>query len=195
MGTVVGIIVMVAWVGLGALVARASYSALDQNAVAAQVLVSAIAIIFALGGLVIFWGIAEQIELWRQGYRVRQIGPKGFFRLSLGPKQCVYEERAPGGQILGLPFVLTVLGDGYPAPCEVCLPREEDWDARMPSWARGRRRKPARKKCLLAQASDARPKRFLAEIKRSRHIDEPREFRGGEIFINCTTLPSNSALH
>lgn len=139
-GTVVGTVGLIAWVGLGVLIARAAGAVLEQHAITAQVFVFVIATIFAIGGLVIFWVTAEQIEFWRLGYRVRQLSPKGFVHWSQGPKQCVYEERAPSGQIQGLPFVRMILGDGYPAPCEVCLPREEDWDEQMPCWARGRRK-------------------------------------------------------
>jgi hypothetical protein len=120
-GTVVGTVGLMAWVGLGALIARAAYGVLEQHAITAHVLVFVTATIFAVGGLVIFWVTAEQIEFWRLGYRVRQLSPKGFFHWSLGPKQCVYEERAPDGQIQGLPFVRMILGDGYPAPCEVVV--------------------------------------------------------------------------
>ena len=139
-GTVVGTVGLIAWVGLGVLIAGAACAVLEQHAITAHAFVIVIATIFAVGGLVIFWVTAEQIEFWRLGYRVRQLSPKGFFHWSQGPKQCVYEERAPSGQIQGLPFVRMILGDGYPAPGEVCLPREEDWDAQMPSWARGRRK-------------------------------------------------------
>jgi hypothetical protein len=139
-GTVVGTVGLIAWVGLGVLIARGTYAALEQHATTAQVLVLVIATMFALGGLVIFWMTAEQIEFWRLGYRVRQLSPKGFVHWSQGPKQCVYEERAAGGQIQGLPFVRTILGDGYPAPSEVRLPREDNWDSQMPFWARGRRK-------------------------------------------------------
>lgn len=111
-GTVVGTVGLTAWVGLGVLAARAAYAVLEQHAIAAQVLVFVIATVFAVGALVIFWVTAEQIEFWTRGYRVRQLSPKGVFHWSLGPKQCVYEERAPGGQIQGLSFVRMILGAG-----------------------------------------------------------------------------------
>lgn len=106
----------------------------------ANVLFLVIATPFAAGGLVIFWQTAEEIEFWRRGYRVRQLKPREYLHWSQGPKQCLYEERTRDGQIQALPFVRMILGDGYPAPCEVCLPREADWDVLMPSWARGRRK-------------------------------------------------------
>jgi hypothetical protein len=157
-GTVVSIMGLVAWVWLGVVVvSRVADVALEHPTVAWCVFCFLVAIV-AAGGLFIFWVTAEQADFWRRGYRVRQLGPKGFFHWSLGPKQCVYEERAPGGQIQGLPYVRTILGDGYPAPCEVCLPREEDWDAQMPSWARGRRTqiKERMHKCFGAERSGTR---------------------------------------
>jgi hypothetical protein len=139
-GTVVGTVGPLAWVGLGVLIAKGAYAVLEHHATTAHVLVLVIATVFAVGGLVISWMTAEQIEFWRLGYRVRQLSPKGLLHWSQGPKQCVYEERAASGQIQGLPFVRTIFGDGYPAPSEVCLPKEEDWDSQMPSWAHGRRK-------------------------------------------------------
>lgn len=138
-GTVVSVIGGTVWVGLGIVISLVVGAALAQHPTLALVLVGSIATTFALGGLVIFWEAAQQIVFWRRGYRVRQLNPKEYFRWSLGPKQCVYEERAPDGRIRRLPFVRVVLADEYPAPCEVCLPVEERWDAQMPSWARGRR--------------------------------------------------------
>jgi len=161
-GTVVGTVGLIAWVGLGALLARGTSAVLEQHATTANVLVLLIATIFAVGGLVIFWMTAAQIEFWRHGYRVRQLSPKGLLHWSLGPKQCVYEERAAGGQIHGLPFVRTILGDGYPAPSEVCLPREEDWDSQMPSWARGRRKE------IMERMNEC----FGAERSRTRFVDQ-----------------------
>lgn len=160
-GTVVGTVGLIAWVGLGALIARTEYAVLVQHAIRAHLLVFVTATIFALGGLVIFWVTAGQIEFWRLGYRVRQLSPKGFFHWSLGPKQCVYEERASSGQIQGLPFVRMILGNGYPAPSEVCLPKEEDWDAQMPSWARGRRKE------IIERMNEC----FGAERSRTRFVD------------------------
>jgi hypothetical protein len=139
-GTMLGTAALIAWVGLGAIIALAASSILEQHAKTAGVLVLGIAAGFAVGGLVIFWLIVEQIEFWSLGYRVRQVSPKGFLRWSPGPKQCVYEERAPSGQIQALPFIRVVLGGGYPAPCEVYLPRDEDWNTQMPSWSHGRRK-------------------------------------------------------
>jgi hypothetical protein len=67
------------------------------------------------------------------------IGPKEYLRWSLGPKECVYEERAMNGRVLRLPFVRVILGNGYPAPSELRFPSEMGWDTEVPLWARGRR--------------------------------------------------------
>jgi hypothetical protein len=50
---------------------------------------------------------------------------------------------------------------GYPAPCEVCLPKEEDWDAQMPSWAAGRRKE------IMERMNEC----FGAERSRTRFAD------------------------
>jgi hypothetical protein len=63
--------------------------------------------------------------------------------------------------IQGLPFVRTILGDGYPAPGEVCLPREEDWDSQMPAWARGRSKE------IMERMHEC----FGAERSRTRFVD------------------------
>jgi hypothetical protein len=57
----------------------------------------------------------------------------------VGPRNAFYEERAQDGGLQSLPFVRVVLDDGYPALCQVPLPRDEDWNAQTPPWARGRR--------------------------------------------------------
>lgn len=160
-GTVVSIIGLVAWVGLGIVVSSVADVALEKHPTVAWCVVFFIATIVSAGGLVIFWATAAQARFWRRGYRVRQLSPKGFFHWSPGPKQCVYEERAPDGQIQGLPFVRMILGDGYPAPCEVCLPREEDWEAQMPSWARGRRKE------IMERMNEC----FGAERSRTRFVE------------------------
>lgn len=142
LGTLRATAVLGIWIALGAVTARAVSSGTSNNAFVAQTIVVVIAVIFAIGGLVIFWVIAEETEFLRLGYRIRQLNSKNIFRWSwtVGSKQqCVYEERVAAGRIQSLPFVRVVLGDGYPAPCEVSLPKEEDWDAQMPLWARGRR--------------------------------------------------------
>jgi hypothetical protein len=118
------------------------YSIADDNARLAQVLVVGVAAIFAAGGLFLFWVIMDQLEFWRLGYRIRQANSKSFWgwNWTVGSEQqCVYEERIAAGRIQSLSFMRVVLGDGYPAPCEVHLPKEQDWDAQMPLWARGRR--------------------------------------------------------
>jgi len=160
-GTAVGTVGLIAWVGLGALIEVPAASVAEHHSIISLVLLLVVAIIFATGGLIIFWMIAEQIDFWRLGYRVRQLSPKGSFFWSVGPKQCVYEERRRCGQVQRLSFVRIVLGDGYPAPCEVCLPGEEDWDLQMPSWAHGRRK----------EIMEHMDKCFGAEHSRTRFID------------------------
>ena len=81
--------------------------------------------------LAFFWGIADQVRFWKSGYRVVQIGPREYIRWSLGPKEYAYEERSMTGEVLRLPFMRVILGDGYPAPSELRFPSENAWDKRV----------------------------------------------------------------
>jgi hypothetical protein len=89
--------------------------------------------------LLVFWAAVAKVEFWRRGYRIRQLGPKGYWRMPLGPKPCVYEERGPDGKIRSLSFIRVIVGAGYPAPSELHFPGEEAWDALVFAEARGRR--------------------------------------------------------
>lgn len=139
-GTVVGVIGLLARIGLGAFISRVAYVALERRPMVASGVVFFLAVVAAAGGLVIFWETAEQVDFWRRGYRVRQLSPKGLSYWALGPKQFIYEERTRDGCVQGLRFVRIVLGGGYPMAGEIRLPGEDNWDAQMPSWARGRRK-------------------------------------------------------
>lgn len=66
-GTGIGTVGPVVWVGLGGFIGRAIFAALERHAVAAGALVIVIVTIFAVGGLVIFWVTAEEIDFWRLG--------------------------------------------------------------------------------------------------------------------------------
>ena len=92
-----------------------------------------------LGGLITLWDILYRIEFWKCGYRIRTIRPREYFKWQLGPKECIYEERAASGEMREIPFVRHILADGYPAPGEIRIPGSRNWDAKLPSWANGRR--------------------------------------------------------
>jgi hypothetical protein len=138
-GTLSSIMRLIAWVGGGIFLTRTAVDALWNYPRLAELSVYIASGIVSVGGLVWFWQIATQVKFWRRGYRVITIGPKEYLRWSLGPKQCAYEARTMDGQVLSLPFVRIVLANGYPAPSELCFPRERVWDARVPLWAQGRR--------------------------------------------------------
>ena len=131
-GTIKAIIGFVAWVGLWAVAMRMVGAASGDHPALFWCVFSLIVPIAATGGLVIFWKIFDEVDFWRRGYRVRQLGRHGYFRWSRGPKECVYEERAQDSGLQSLPFVRVVLDDGYPALCQVPLPRDEDWNAQTP---------------------------------------------------------------
>lgn len=127
------------WAGVAATGAIAVSTATESRARAGTCLVVFVAAVFAIGGLVLFWGIAGAIRFAARGYRVR---PSGWIMLSgfrLRSGTWVYEERAPDGKTRSLSFTRTVLADKYPALTEVRVPAAGEWDARCPAWARGRR--------------------------------------------------------
>ncbi len=138
-GTIVFIGALIVWIRCGAAILLAVIDGLPQHIAVAAILVTVLALVTAIGGLVIFWLVAAEIDFWRSGYRIRQLGRKEYISWTPGPKDYIYEERACDGRIQRMPFVRVVLEDGYPAPSEVLLPNEEVWDARVPSWAIGRR--------------------------------------------------------
>ena len=102
------------------------------------VLAAGIGVVGAVGGLVLYWRVSDEVEFARRGYRIRQLTPREYFRWTCGAKDCVYEELADGS-VRRLPFVRVVVEVGYPCKSEVQLPDELSWDARVPIWARGRR--------------------------------------------------------
>lgn len=119
---------VIAWVGVGAAVARIGVGALSQYPRLAIVFLVLIALVFALGGLVGFWIVADLVAYWKRGYRVRWITGNSW----------IYEERRPGGSVETLLFSREIVGDGYPAPCEVNIPSEARWELQVPRWAHDR---------------------------------------------------------
>src|SRR5262249_43007151 len=106
--------------------------------IAALLIVSAAAI---AGAVWAFWEVADAIDFRLRGYRVRRVERTDYTVWRPGLTDWLYEEATPertrrGFRILREP----VIGEaGYPRPCRVYVPNADAWDARMPSWARGRR--------------------------------------------------------
>lgn len=151
-------LILVAWVASGAMAARIVTEFLNATSGIGTLFVWAVAIGFGLSGILVLSVVADRIGFELRGYRVRQSGPKGYFKWTLGPKDCRYEERTPTGRIQFLPFVREILGDGYPAPSRVHLPSEAEWDDRVPQWARGRRAE------IVKRISEALPNAEIAAI-------------------------------
>lgn len=107
--------------------------------------------IVGLGGLVSFWLIAEQIEFLRRRFRMRWV--KG--------GHWLYEERAPRGDSRFLPCKRVTTGEGYPAPCEVHITSESDWNSHMPPWACNRRQEILRRIALCFGAERGGSVRFV----------------------------------
>ena len=85
--------------------------------------------IVGIGGLIGLWLTFDQIDYLRRGYRVRRTSGDNW----------LYEERVSNRTMRSLPFVRTIIGEGYPAASEVRIPSETYWESEAPHWARGRR--------------------------------------------------------
>jgi hypothetical protein len=125
-GFVPTVLCAIAWLVFGTIGVRVAGASLWPTPKLAFVIVIIIAAIIAIGGLVSFWLIADHVDYQRRGYRVRRV---------VG-NEWVYEER---GTESCLPYVCVVLGDGYPADCEVRVPSSASWETEVPHWAQGRR--------------------------------------------------------
>jgi hypothetical protein len=100
---------------------------------------AAMAVAIAIGGLVLFWAIVQEWRFLKRGYRVRPARRQALPVSSLRSGEWLYEERDHDGRGQSLPFTRIVLAQGYPARSELVFPADEEWDARVPAWARGRR--------------------------------------------------------
>jgi hypothetical protein len=119
----------IAWLVCGTIGVQGVVEALWPYPKMATFLVIVIATITGIGGLVSFWLIADQVEFWWLGYRVRWVAGN----------KWVYEERTATGALRCLPCERVILGERYPAPCAVRIPSEVSWAAKAPSWAKDRR--------------------------------------------------------
>lgn len=132
-------VLLVAWL-LGSIAGLAALSAsLRLGPLAIQLLMLAIGVPAAVGGLVLYWSVADEVAFRRRGYRIRYVARDSGSRWAPGSTTYAYEELAPDGSHRALHFVRVILETGYPCKSEVLVPEEEAWDARTPSWARGRR--------------------------------------------------------
>jgi hypothetical protein len=125
----VSVLGAIAWLGGAVVAAKLVPSALWYYPNTAAVLVGAIALLGAAGGIVTFSFIFESIEFFVRGYRIKWSDRT----------RCSYDERTADGSIVSLPIVYKPLAEGYRPPCEVRIPSEVRWNEETPSWARGRR--------------------------------------------------------
>ena len=86
-------------------------------------------LVIAFGVLVSFWILMSHYDFRKRGYQVRW----------LTEDDWVYEERRTDGSTEGFPFMRKIVGDGYPAPCDVYILGEIAWERQAPQWAQGRR--------------------------------------------------------
>ena len=124
--------------------------------------------IAGIGGLFFFSFILAQIHFLRDGYRIRPVARRSYFRWVLGPSDWVYEECNERGQIQRWQFVPLIIGIGYPATTEIAVPNEQGWDSAMPSWAVRRQIAFDHSEQTMASSSGARD--FSVLRYRHRHV-------------------------
>ena len=127
-GLALSLVLWIVWIVGGAAAAWHSGKFLAPHPLAIAV-VSLIAGITGVGGLIGYWVVADLVDFWRLGYRVK----------SVAGNEWLYQERRSRGSVRSFQFTCDVLGDGYPAPCEVRIPGEAMWLEVVPVWAHGRR--------------------------------------------------------
>jgi hypothetical protein len=155
-GLVPSVFCALAWVACGGLIAWVGSNAPWPYEWLAWVFLIALSLVVAFGALVSFWIIGSHFDFRRRGYQVRW----------LTRDDWVYEERRADGSTEYFPFMRKIVGDGYPAPCEVYIPDENTWKLQAPEWARERRTE------ILARIADL----FGAD-------------RGGRIQMICDSVP------
>ena len=127
-GLALSLVLWIAWVVGGAAAAWHSGKYLSPHPLAIAV-VSLIAGITGIGGLIDYWVVAGLVDFRRLGYRVK----------SVAGNEWLYEECESRGSVRSFPFTCNILGDGYPAPCEVQILGEAMWLEVVPVWAHDRR--------------------------------------------------------
>ena len=128
-GLVPTVLCSAAWLVAGGRGAQAVAALLAGYPMLAVLSLSLVAVVTGLGGLAAFWLIADHVEYRKRGYRVRWVSGN----------RWLYEERASARDLRFLPYVRVILSNGYPAPCEVRIPSDVDWEAEVPFWAQRRR--------------------------------------------------------
>jgi hypothetical protein len=141
--TLVGALVGWMWCGVTASIAMTAPSTevTARHPAGIGVLIGAagVATATAIGGLVLFWGIALELQFLKRGYRIRPARRQVVPLLTLSSGEWLYEERGDDGRVHALPFTRIVVAHGYPARTELDVPTEQGWDTQGPEWARGRR--------------------------------------------------------
>ena len=127
-GLALSVVLWIAWVVGGAAAAWHSGKFLAPHPLGIAV-VLLIAGIGGVGGLIGVWVVADLVDFWRLGYRVKPVAGN----------QWLYQERPSRGSVRSFQFTCDVLGDGFRPPCEVWIPGEAMWQEVVPVWAQGRR--------------------------------------------------------
>ena len=128
-GLVPSLFCAAAWLTCGVVVVRSGVGALWLYPVLAWGFWIVIGVVVALGGLVSFWILVSHFEFRRRGYQIRW----------LTEDEWVDEERRADGSVECMLFSRKSVRDGYPAPCEIHIQSERNWERQAPQWAQGRR--------------------------------------------------------
>lgn len=127
-GLALSLVLWIAWLGGGAAAVWHSGKFLAPHVLAIPV-VLLIAVITGIGGLIGYWVVADLVDFWRLGYRVKFVACS----------KWLYEERQRRGSVRSFQFTCDKLGDGYLAPCEVQIPDDTLWLEGCSSGAHRRR--------------------------------------------------------
>lgn len=155
-GLASSLVLWVAWVVGGAAAAWHGGKFLAPQPLANAV-VLLIAVISGIGGLIGYWVIADLVDFWRLGYRVKFVAGS----------EWLYEERQSGDSVRSFQFTCNRVGDGYPAPREVQIPGDALWLEVTPVWAHRRRGEITERIARCLGAGARRRVHFVEMVHRS----------------------------
>ncbi len=128
-GLIPSVLCAFAWLAGGALIVRVGAGVLWPYEWLAWAFMMVVSLVVVFGALVSFWILMSHFDFRRRGYQVRWITGDDW----------VYEERRADGSTEYFPFMRKIVGEGYPAPCEIYIFDEIAWSDKAPHWAQGRR--------------------------------------------------------
>lgn len=131
------------WLALVVLTVKEIVLLLGQLPIVMTLVLVAVGLVASWATIIAVGYVIGSAESWLRGYQLRAVdGPIRARILGVKHGDCFqwfYEETSNSSNPRKLRFVRAIVGRGYPAPNEVCLPSVENWDRKAPAWAIGRR--------------------------------------------------------